>query len=108
MPHKHNAGGRHHIPTMLHAVTNWPQYEAGLRRRGCLTLWITQEAIEPWAATRRSTPGGQAVYRQATGGSWPVAGIPGRQLQSCSGQSRVAVDVTPKSPFNVGTAIGLP
>jgi hypothetical protein len=25
-------------------------------------LWITQEAIEAWAATRRSTPGGQTVY----------------------------------------------
>ncbi len=39
MPHKHNTKGRHHIPKMRHVLTNWPQYEAGLRRRGSLTLW---------------------------------------------------------------------
>ena len=50
MPYKHNTNGRHHIPKMRHVVTNWPQYDAGLRRRGCLTLWITNEAIDAWAA----------------------------------------------------------
>ena len=44
-PHKKNANGRHHIPKMRHAVTNWAEYEVGLRRRGSLTLWITEEAI---------------------------------------------------------------
>jgi hypothetical protein len=38
MPHKHNAGRRHHIPKMSFKVRNWPAYEAGLRRRGSLTL----------------------------------------------------------------------
>ncbi len=40
MPHKHNADRRHHIPKMAFKVQNWPAYEAGLRRRGSLTLWI--------------------------------------------------------------------
>ncbi|MPW11740.1 hypothetical protein GCT19_41385 [Paraburkholderia sp. CNPSo 3155] len=31
MPHKHNAARRHHILKMAHRVTNWPEYEAGLR-----------------------------------------------------------------------------
>lgn len=62
MPHKKNAKGRHHIPKMRHAVTNWAEYEGGLRRRGSLTLWITDEAIAGWAASRRTTPGGQATY----------------------------------------------
>ena len=62
MPHKKNAAGRHHIPKMRHAVTNWAEYEGGLRRRGSLTLWITGEAIAAWSATRRATPGGQAIY----------------------------------------------
>ncbi len=62
MPHKKNANGRHHIPKMRHAVTNWAEYEGGLRRRGSLTLWITDEAIAAWAATRRATPGGQATH----------------------------------------------
>src|SRR6266851_1151791 len=34
MPFKHNADRRHHIPKMRLRVTNWRQYEAGLRRRG--------------------------------------------------------------------------
>ena len=62
MPHKHNTKGRHPIPKMRRVLTNWPKYEAGLRRRGSLTLWVTQEAIDAWAATRRSTPGGQPIY----------------------------------------------
>ena len=62
MSHKQNAAGRHHIPKMRHAVTNWPEYAAGLRRRGSLTLWITDGTIAGWAAKRRSTPGGQASY----------------------------------------------
>lgn len=62
MPHKHNAGKRHHIPKAKYTVTNWPQYEAGLKQRGNLTLWITPEATELWKATARTTPGGQARY----------------------------------------------
>ncbi len=39
MPHKHNADRRRHIPKMSFKVRNWPAYEAGLHRRGSLTLW---------------------------------------------------------------------
>ena len=45
MPHKHNADRRHHIPKMSFKVQNWAEYEAGLRRRGSLTLWIEDEAL---------------------------------------------------------------
>ena len=62
MPNKFNAERRHHIPKMKSTVTNWAVYEAGLRRRGSLTMWITEEAIDGWEAARRSTPGGQATY----------------------------------------------
>jgi hypothetical protein len=61
MPHKHNAERRHHIQKMQLKVTNWAEYEAGQRRRGSLTLWITEEAIDSWSAAQRSTPGGQAT-----------------------------------------------
>ena len=40
MPHKHNAARRNDIPKMAFKVRNWPAYEAGLRRRGSLTLWF--------------------------------------------------------------------
>ena len=62
MPHKHNAAHRHHIGKMKFKVTNWAEYEAGLRRRGSLTLWITPEALADWAAPRRKTRGGQPLY----------------------------------------------
>jgi hypothetical protein len=59
MPHKHNADRRHHIPKMGFKVQNWAAYEAGLRRRGSLTLWIEDAALECWQTTG---PGGQARY----------------------------------------------
>ena len=43
-------------------IRNWPQYEAGLKRRGDLTLWLDEAAIAGWHASRRTTPGGQARY----------------------------------------------
>jgi hypothetical protein len=66
MPHKHNAGRRHHIPKMTHRVTNWPEYEASLRSRGSLplTLWITPGAPAQWQAPRRTTPGGQSRHSE--------------------------------------------
>ena len=50
MPHKKNANGRPQIPKMRHCVTNWREYVAGLRRRGSLTMWVTDEAMAAWAA----------------------------------------------------------
>lgn len=62
MPFKHNAARRHRISRAGYRVTNWPAYEAGLRRRGDLTLWLDEEALDGWAAPKRSTPGGQPLY----------------------------------------------
>src|SRR5918998_731970 len=47
-------------------IRNWPQYEAGLKRRGDLTLWLDEAAIAGWQAPRRTTPGGQARYSDLT------------------------------------------
>lgn len=62
MPHKHNADRRHHIPKMAFKVQNWPLYEAGLRRRGSLTLGIEDNALDHW---QTFGPGGQARYTDA-------------------------------------------
>ena len=62
MPFKHNASRRHHIEKTKFRVTNWPEYEAGLRRRGSLTLWLTPDALSGWQAPRRKTRGGQHRY----------------------------------------------
>src|SRR3954462_15104463 len=62
MPHKHNADHRHHIPKMAFKVRNWPAYEAGLRRRGSLTLWVEEAALENWQTVGQA---GQARYTDA-------------------------------------------
>jgi DDE family transposase len=62
MPFKRNAARRHRIPTARYRLQNWRAYEAGLRRRGDLTLWLDEAGIAGWQAPRRTTPGGQAWY----------------------------------------------
>jgi hypothetical protein len=43
-------------------VTNYAAYDESLRRRGDLTVWLSEEALALWAAPPQTTPGGQAVY----------------------------------------------
>jgi DDE family transposase len=62
MPFKHNAARRHRIPKARHRVTNWPAYEAGLKRRGNVTFWLDEAALAGWRPARRTTPGGQPLY----------------------------------------------
>ena len=62
MPFKLNADRRHHIPKQKHKVLNWREYDASLRQRGSLTVWVTEEAIAAWTAEPRTTRGGQRHY----------------------------------------------
>src|SRR3982751_6489373 len=62
MPFKANADHRHHIPRQRQKVTNWAEYDAGLRARGSLTVWFTAEAIDGWRAEARIGRGGHARY----------------------------------------------
>jgi len=62
MPNKHNEKRRHHIPKMKFKVMNSAEYDTGLRRRGSLTLWVTDEAIAGWQAVPRPTAGSQSRY----------------------------------------------
>ena len=47
-------------------VKNWSQYEAGLRRRGDLTVWLSDEALAAWQAPPSGKPGGQRRYADIT------------------------------------------
>ena len=62
MPFKANADRRHHIPKQKHKVMNWRDYDASLRQRGSLTIWVSEEAIAAWQAEPRTTRGGQRTY----------------------------------------------
>ena len=62
MPHKFNADRRAKIPKQKRRVTNCAEYDESLRRRGDLTVSISEDALAVWSAPRRTTPGGQPVY----------------------------------------------
>jgi Transposase DDE domain len=62
LPFKINADRRRHIPKQRHRVTNWAEYDAGLRARGSLTIWFTAEAVEAWKAEPRTGRGGQPRF----------------------------------------------
>ena len=62
VPFKLNQDRRHHIPKQKRKVMNWREYDAGLRQRGSLTVWFTDEAVQAWQAEPRTTRGGQPDY----------------------------------------------
>ncbi len=62
MPYKFNKSRRHKIPKVKYRVTNWPEYDAALVKRGSLTVWLTEEAIEAWQAPATGKRGGQPIY----------------------------------------------
>jgi hypothetical protein len=43
-------------------VRNWAEYEAGLQRRGDLTIWLSDAALDAWMAPPTGRPGGQRTY----------------------------------------------
>ena len=42
-------------------IGNWRAYEAGLRQRGSVTVWITADAKKAWCHRGRRKPGGKRV-----------------------------------------------
>ena len=43
-------------------IDNWPEYEDGLRRRGDLTVWLSEDAFDSWREPPSGKPGGQRTY----------------------------------------------
>ena len=43
-------------------VKNWATYEAALKKRGDITVWFDEDAIDAWNAPRGGRPGGQHRY----------------------------------------------
>ena len=62
MPYKFNETRRHKIPKARYRVANWPEYDAALVRRGSITVWLTEEAVDAWHAPATGERGGQPVY----------------------------------------------
>ena len=62
MPYKFKESRRHKIPVARYRVTNWPEYDSALVRRGSLMVWFTEEAMEAWHAPATGERGGQPIY----------------------------------------------
>jgi hypothetical protein len=43
-------------------VRNWSEYNEGLKKRGALTLWISEEALKEWRYQGERRRGGQPTY----------------------------------------------
>ena len=64
MPYKYNESRRHKIPKARYRVTNWPEYDSALIRRGSITVWLSEEAVAAWHAPATGERGGQPVYSE--------------------------------------------
>ena len=62
MPYKFNDSRRHKIKKSRYKVTNWKDYNTGLRRRGDITIWFTEEAIGQWRPAKTGARGRPQEY----------------------------------------------
>jgi len=81
MPYKANEPRRHKIPKARYRVENWAAYDAALRRRGDLTIWVTPEAIAAWTPPATGRAAG-LMLRLAFGRPWrQTEGLPGSLMR---------------------------
>jgi Transposase DDE domain len=62
MPYKANEACRHRIPRARYRVTNWPEYDRALQRRGSLTVWVTPAALAAWHPPKTGRRGRSRTY----------------------------------------------
>lgn len=67
-------------------ISNWATYEAGLRQRGSVTVWLSEDARKTWCHTGRRKPGGKLVYSStAIETFWTIRMIYGLALRQTEG-----------------------
>jgi transposase len=62
MPHKAHDPRRHKFPKARYRINNWPAYDAALRDRGDLTVWVTPEALAAWHPPQTGHRGRSPMY----------------------------------------------
>ena len=62
MPYKHCEDRRDKFKKPQYKVTNWPEYNAALKRRGDFTMWFTEEAIAQWCPAKTEARGRPMKY----------------------------------------------
>jgi hypothetical protein len=53
---------RHKIPKARYRIENWPVYDAALRDRGDLTVWVTPQALAAWHPPMSGQRGRSPTY----------------------------------------------
>jgi len=76
---KYPKRSQHEHAKSRYRVRNRGEYEAGLRRRGDLTVWLSDEALDAWRAPPSGKPGGQQRY--AGTGQIVAADLTSRRVQ---------------------------
>ena len=88
-PYKATEPRRHKIPKARYKIDNLAEYDAALRRRGSLTVWVTPRAIAAWASAatgRRGRPRNYSDVAIETGLMLRLAfGRPWRQTEGMLG-----------------------
>ncbi len=92
MPYKANAARRHKTPRACYKITNWPEYNRALLRRGNLTVWVTQ------GACRRTRPHHVFPAQPRPGTRYGVGARPGTVLEGHCGSG----DETNKMGLSIG------
>jgi hypothetical protein len=64
MPNKHSDKYRHKFKKATYKVTNWPEYNDALRKRGDITIWFTEEAIKAWKPEKTGSRGRPKDYSE--------------------------------------------
>jgi transposase len=64
MPYKANEVRRHKIPKARYRVKNWRDYDAALRQRGDLTVWVTPAAMAAWTPPHNGRRGRPQKYSE--------------------------------------------
>ena len=63
MPYKFTNDRRHKFDKAKYRLRNWLEYDQGLKKRGSLTVWFSDEAIEKWKPNNKDRKrGAQAKY----------------------------------------------
>ena len=53
-------------------IRNWREYERGLRSRGDVTIWLSEDAIAAWIPLKNGLRGGQRRYSNGEGSKNPA------------------------------------
>ena len=62
MSFKYTEVVRHKFKKGRYKVKNWPEYNESLRRRGNVTFWFSEEAIESWTPEKTGKRGRPRIY----------------------------------------------